>query len=199
MSSLMPEVPDSRYAPIPQKKYHCVPACLQMILTKHELHVPSQDEIGYNLGVIVPSDEAGNFDPVRVGIEPDGCHGTHLEKPEYDFNTVARALGWGVKMTCRSPDNFTTSESLLDYLTQAEEADKDVILCYDFPALYENGSGGHTNLFDRVRPEGIRVIEPIEIAARPNYLWRTQDPTELLTAMQVHADYMGGTWEIELT
>lgn len=167
-----------------------------MILARHGLHVPSQDEIGHALGVIVPPEEAANFDPVRVGVEPDGRYGTHLEKPEYDFDTIARALGWGVKMTCRPPDTFKTPDSLTDYLAQAEEADKDIIICYD-PS--KNGSGGHVNLFDRVIPEGIRVIEPAEKAALPNYLWRVQDPTELLGAMEVHTDYMGGTWEIELT
>jgi hypothetical protein len=192
-----PEITDSRYIPIPQKKYHCVPACLQMILGKLGLHVPTQDEIGYNLGVVVPPEEAANYVPVRVGVSPDGYYGTRLDNPRYDFNKVSRALGWGVKMSCLPPATFKTPDSLVDYLARAEKSDRHIIICYDFLTLYKNGGiGGHANLFDRIIPEGIRVIEPIEIVSRPDYLWRIQDPDKLLEAMRAHENYMGGIWEI---
>ncbi len=199
MSDITPEILDSRYVPTPQKKYHCVPAAIQMIMRKNGLVAPSQDEIGFNLGVIIPPDAAEQFDPVRVGVEPDGCYGTHLEKPEFDFNAVANRLGWGLAMKHVPANEFESPADLAEYLSDAEEADDDVAICFDFLAMYENGKGGHVNLFDRVTPDGIRVIEPIQVAGHENNLWRIHDTGALLKAMEVHVDYLGGVWEFELT
>ena len=43
-----------RYTPITEKPYCCVPAVLQMIQQRRGFDFASQDEIGYQLGLIVP-------------------------------------------------------------------------------------------------------------------------------------------------
>ncbi len=44
------------YEPITEKEYCCVPAVLQMIQARKGLSYDSQDEIGYQLGLMVPPD-----------------------------------------------------------------------------------------------------------------------------------------------
>lgn len=171
-----------------------------MILEKHGLPVPSQDVIGFNLGVVVPIEEAGDFSPVRTGMGDRVGVGTQLCEPKYDFNMVAQRLGWGLRMTCMPPSDFSSSEALLDHLVQAEREDRDVAVCYDSSTIYGGAEGGHVNLFDRALPGGlVRLIEPAVFPGYKDYLWRTASPDNLLEAMAVHVEWMGGVWEIELT
>lgn len=191
---------DSRYVPISQKKYHCVPACVQMIMRRHGLDVPSQDLLGFNLGVVIPHEEVSDFNPVRIGAksDPNVGVGTQLAKPEYDFNTVAKRLGLGLAMTVTPPTDFASPEELTEYLRGAEQHDKDVVVCYDFPTMYQNGRNGHANLFDKVlSDEEIRLIEPIVVPEHETSLWRKTDAGLLLRSMTAHAEWMGGVWEFE--
>lgn len=193
---------DSRYTPIPQKNYHCVPACVQMIMHKHGLNVPSQDLLGYNLGVVVPQQEATHFNPVRTGQEsdPEVGVGTQLAKPEYDFNKVAKRLGLGIGMTVIPPTDFASPEELTEYLGECEHQDRDIIVCYDFSTMYHNGRNGHVNLFDRVVSEGeVRLIEPIVVPGHETSLWRKTNAGLLLRSMIAHSEWMGGVWEFEQT
>lgn len=199
MSSLNHETIDSRYLPIPQKKYLCVPACIQMVLQKHSLPIPSQDELGYHLGVVVPPEEARDFNPVRVGSGSEVGIGTQMLRPEYDFNTVAKRLSLGLGMTLVPPDSFGSPGEFTAFLAETEKADNDVVVCFDFTERYQIEGGGHVNLFDRVLPDNqVRLIEPMVTPGYEDYLWRETDATRLLQAMKVHTEWMGGIWEIQL-
>lgn len=200
MSRVPPEVSDSRYEPIVQKEHCCVPACIQMVLTKHDLPVPSQDELGYHLGLVVPSEKAHLFNPVRTGPDrPSAGWGTQMHKPEYDFNVVSRQLKLGLTMTRIAPESFEDPGALVNYLAEAEEADGDVLACYDFATRYDKGRGGHVNVFDRILPDNkVRLVEPFVHPDNPDYLWREVEAAKLLLAMTVHSDHMGGLWNISV-
>ncbi|MCP4260688.1 MAG: hypothetical protein GY774_24660 [Planctomycetes bacterium] len=78
-----------KYEPITEKKYCCVPAVLQMIQVRQGLINLSQDEIGSQLGLIVPPHPENLFERVRTGPEA-GC-GTQTSKEEFSIaNYFAR-------------------------------------------------------------------------------------------------------------
>jgi len=53
-----------------EKEYCCVPAVLQMVQERRGLESSSQEEIGYQLGLIVPKEKAHLFSKVRTGRIP---------------------------------------------------------------------------------------------------------------------------------
>lgn len=197
----LPTIQDSRYEPIAQKEYCCVPACIQMIMQKHSLDYPTQDELAYHLGVVVPPEMAHLLNPVAVGTGPESGNGTQLLDPKYEFNTVADRLGLGIHMRYIQPAQFSAT-SLLEYFKSAERTDADVIVCYDFKTRYGiEPLVGHVNLFDRItdNEDPIRFIEPQATPGYEDYLWRHANAATLLGAMQAHDRWMGGVWEITTT
>jgi sulfur carrier protein ThiS len=171
-----------------------------MILRKHGMPLPSQDELGYQLGLVVPPEKANVFKPVRVGSGPEAGIGTQLYRPEYNFDTVAKKLGWGLRLSYRPPHEFLSANSLRDYLSEVETSDRDVVVCYDFSTLYKTeNTSGHVNLFDRVvSDDQVRLIEPAARSGHEDYLWRQADTSTLLTAMVANSELMGGLWDIEI-
>jgi hypothetical protein len=45
---------DSRYVPLTQQKWCCVPTCIQMVMIKQGIPLQPAELIGYELGLIVP-------------------------------------------------------------------------------------------------------------------------------------------------
>ena len=73
------------YTPVTEKPYCCIPAALQMILKRRGLQYQSQEEIGYQLGLIVPSELKHQFTQVRTGPEPNAGYGTQTSKKEFSI------------------------------------------------------------------------------------------------------------------
>lgn len=75
-----------KYNPKTEKPYCCVPAVLQMIQERRGLDFASQDEIGYQLGLIVPTKKAYSFSKVRTGRMPKTGWGTQTNKKQCSIN-----------------------------------------------------------------------------------------------------------------
>ena len=71
-----------RYKHISQKPYCCVPACVQMILQRRKLPTPTQSDIGYELGMILPAAKRG---VIKIKSHTD-------KKP---------ATGWGTRINLK--------------------------------------------------------------------------------------------------
>ena len=74
-----------KYVPITEQPYCCVPACIQMILLRRGIPLKSQEEIGYNLGLIVPQRYKNLFGKVRTGKRPKDGWGTQTGKLIYSL------------------------------------------------------------------------------------------------------------------
>jgi hypothetical protein len=74
-----------RYDPITEKPYCCVPAVLQMIQARRSLRSTSQEEIGWELGLIVPPEIKSKFTKVRTGSKPRTGYRTQTSKPEFSI------------------------------------------------------------------------------------------------------------------
>ena len=188
---------NSRYVPVAQKPFCCVPACLQMILNKHGINPPTQDMLGYHLGLVVPPEKADKFSPVRIGSGPEAGTGTRIFEPEYNFNTVAERLGWGLEFLFTSPDDLTM-KGLADYLSEGEAEDRDAIVSIDYRTLYRTKeTSSHVSLFDGISGDTVQLVDPAVIAGIASQI-RQVNISTLLTAMQNNSPWMGGLWEIIL-
>lgn len=85
-------IANSRYIPLTQQPYCCVPACFQMIMYRHGIPLVPQEELAYELGLIVPEKDTYLFGKVRSGEKPSSGWGTQIQKDEYDPNKVFKSL-----------------------------------------------------------------------------------------------------------
>ncbi len=79
-------MPRKPYIPLTQQPFCCVSTCIQMILLRRGLPLYSQEEIGYELGLVVPKEYANLFQKVRTGKKPSAGWGTQINKPNYSLN-----------------------------------------------------------------------------------------------------------------
>ena len=74
------------YKLIKQKPYCCVPVCISMILDRRKIKHGSQEEIGYELGLVVLKEKTHLFTKVRIGKKPVAGYGTQINKEKYSIN-----------------------------------------------------------------------------------------------------------------
>ena len=90
---------DSRYVPLTQQNWCCVPTCIQMIMLKHEVPLLAAEFLGYHLGLIVPEQELKYFWNARTGKRPSSGWGTQIGNQKYEPNLVFEKLNIPLKMS----------------------------------------------------------------------------------------------------
>lgn len=75
-----------KYKKIVQKKYCCVGACLEMVLNRHHIKNSGQEDIAYQLGLIVPDEVKDNYKKVWSGKKPIAGYGTQIQEEQYSIN-----------------------------------------------------------------------------------------------------------------
>ncbi len=192
MRSIIPK--DSRYLPIVQERYHCVPACILMILHRRTMSLVPQQLLGYHLGMRVPKKDAHLFFNARTGKKPSSGYGTRIGIKEYSIEAAFKKLGIPLAMTFHPISSFD-DEAFIRFIGETTRKDKDIILCFDAGAL--NGTrkkGGHVCVLDAFDPakKQVRIIDPSPRRAK----WRLVSVGRLKRAMERHGDKnFGGFWE----
>jgi hypothetical protein len=147
------------YSPVTEMPYSCVPAVLQMILKRRGLKYQSQEEIGYQLGLIVPSDYRHHFTRVRTGSEPKAGYGTRTSKKEFSVPNYFRKNNLPLKLTQRQPAHI---QELRECLNNALTCGDDVIICYNRRLLFGDGDLEHVSLIQSFDNEAdtVLIIDP---------------------------------------
>jgi len=195
MNELTPQ--DSRYLPITQQRWCCVPACISMIMYKHGIPMIPQEELGHYLGLIVPKDQTFLFYNGKTGPRPKGGYGTRIFEKEFYPDEAFKRLKIPLKMIFHPIDEFNTKEELEKLLKKNEKEEGDAVLCFDYGSLHDHKYvGGHAVIFDRVLDGQARIVDPwFELPK-----WQTHDISKLFKAMQKHGkEQMGGVWEFFTT
>jgi len=197
MKEIVPR--DSRYVPITQQRWCCVPACVSMIMYRHKIPLVYQEELGYHLGLIMPKDELKNYWNARTGLRPPAGYGTQIFKKEYYPDVAFKKLKIPLKMIFHPVDGYKSAEEFKKYLESVEKEDKDVAVCFDYGKMYNHiYVGGHVSLIDRVdfEKDEVRLIDPLYEVPK----WRIVKISKLIKAMQFHTSAnMGGFWEFART
>lgn len=189
---------NSRYIPLTQQPACCVPTCFQMIMYKHGITLKPAEEIGHYLGLIVHPDRKKLFYNVRTSPDkPPAGYGTRIYDPEFEPNNVFRKLGIPLVFERRLINQFSSPPEIIGYLKNAEEKDKDVLLCFNHGALIDDPTKdwGHVCVFDRMVDNQIRLIDPTPDQPK----WRLVSVEKMFDAMKKHGEQKSaGFWEISL-
>lgn len=190
----------TRYVPLTQQKWCCVPTCIQMVMLRHTIPLQPAELIGYHMGLVVPKEDLLFFYNARTGPKPPSGYGTQAGKVAYGPNRVFKKLGIPLKMSWSLINKFKTIDSFRVYLLDVSKKDTDVLICYDWPTLFgikDAEHGGHVCVLDTVflKEDIVRFIDPSAFAAK----WISVKIPELYEAMKFHGkEKGGGFWELEV-
>jgi len=148
-----------KYNPKTEKEYCCVPAVLQMVQERRCLEFTSQDEIGYQLGLIVPKEKIHLFSKARTGRMPKTGWGTQTEKKQYSINNYFNKNNLPLKLTNY---NMQKIENVSKFISQNIMKNNDIIICYNSRLLFGEGDIEHVSLIQEIDDENhdLTIIDP---------------------------------------
>jgi len=186
---------NSRYIPMTQQRWCCVPTCILMIMYRHGISLITQEELGWYLGLIMPKEETKNYWNARTGPRPPAGYGTQIFKKEFYPDVAFKKLKIPLKMVFHPVDEYKDTKDLEEYLKSIEKDDKDVAVCFDYGKLHDHRYvGGHICLIDRadLQKGEVRLVDPLYEVPK----WRTDKISKIFEAMKYHGSKnMGGIWE----
>jgi len=181
-----------RYDPITEKPYCCVPAVLQMIQARRGLPLLSQDEIGWELGLIVPPEIKSAFTRVRTGSMPRAGYGTQTSKPEFSIERYFDRKHLPLSIAGVSP--FSLKE-LISNIETALSQDNDIVLCFNSRLLFGDGDLEHASLIEEFNKNSgqVKVVDPAIGAPKR----RITGVNEIFKTINNHnVSEIGGLWII---
>jgi len=181
-----------RYLPIVQQPYCCVAACFQMVMYRHRLPLIPQEELAYELGLIVPEKDSHLFAKVRTGSKPSSGWGTQIQKKEFKPAKVFKKLKIPLEFNQYFIKDFKNPEGLKELLVSIQKKDTDGILCFDYGKLWGIPSnGGHVCVFDRIDGNKVHIVDPEYKVPK----FRIANLDRLFKAMDFHGDSNStGVW-----
>lgn len=187
---------DSKYIPLTQQRWCCVPTCIQIVMLRYNIPLISAELIGYELGLIVPRIGVKLFWNPRTGRKPKSGFGTQKDKPQYGPNKFFKKYNIPFKMRWDLISKFKDYRSFLNYLNEIQET-QNILICFDWGTLFKSKyHGGHVCLIDKIymEKELIRIVDPEQNAPK----WRIIKMKKLFEAMKFHTNKnSGGFWEIK--
>jgi len=142
-----------------EKEYCCVPAVLQMVQERRGFEFSSQEEIGYQLGLIIPKEKAHLFSKVRTGRIPKTGWGTQTSKKQYSINNYFVKNNLPLELTIY---NVQEIKNVSEFVIQNFMNDNDIIICYNSQFLFDDGDIEHVSLIQEIETENdkLTIIDP---------------------------------------
>ena len=171
----------SRYTHITQQPFCCVPACVQMVLSRRNLPLFSQDYIGAELGLAL------------TGKKPSAGWGTQVDKLEYSINSFFRKHNLPLQ-----EEYFPVSklENIAEWTNKQISYDNDLLVCFNYGLLYQNKyqkHQGHVCILDSMQKENAILVDPEESAQA----YRHVGLKNLIDSTRLHGENnLGGFWLI---
>jgi hypothetical protein len=191
---------DSRYIPLTQQMWCCVPTCLQMVMLRHNIPLLPAELIGHHLGLIVDAESTKYFWNVSTGPKPSSGYGTRISLPQYSLESMFNKLNIPLKSELKLISNFVTIDEFRAYMQSKVKDNHDILACFDWPTLFnptESSHWGHVCVIDKIDSDSnsVRLIDPSQSSAK----WINVQITSMYQAMKFHGDNnSGGFWEISL-
>ena len=152
----------------------------------------SQDEIGWELGLIVPPEIKSEFIKVRTGSKPRAGYGTQTSSPEFSIERYFDSNQLPLSITKVSPSSLKEMISTID---AALAQDNDIILCFNSQLLFGDGDIEHVSLIEEFNKDSgqITVVDPAIGAPKR----RNTTGAEVFKTIQNHdVSEIGGLWII---
>jgi hypothetical protein len=179
-----------KYDPKVEKPYCCVPAVLQMIQERRGFEFASQDEIGYQLGLIVPKEKAHFFSKVRTGRMPRTGWGTQTSKKQYSINRYFVKNNLPLRLTVY---NVRVVKNVSEILVQNLTNNNDIIICYNSQLLFAEGDIEHVSLIQELDTDNdeITIVDP---AIGGPKIRKTKLPRLIFVLKSHQVSKQGGFW-----
>ncbi len=153
----------------------------------------TQEDIGYELGLIVPDSEKHHFTRVRTGPEPKAGYGTQTSLEEF---SLARFLARQPKPLHQRMFRPQRAAELASFIDAALRIDCDIILCFDSQKLFGEGDREHVALIENcdILSEELLLVDPA-IGAPKLRRVSIARVCDVLAAHEVSAS--AGLWVVE--
>lgn len=189
---------DTDYIPLTQQYYLCVPTCLQMIMLRHKINIMSSEEIGDQLGLVVPETEKRYFWNAKFGKPHNSGYGTNINK--FPLNDFFQKNNIPMVHTFTPISTFKDLSDLSIQIISRRSMNESILVCYDWGTLFkdDNKHWGHVCLVDQLDKEFnlVRIIDPDPDQPK----WKYIHLEDLYNAMRFHGDEKaGGLWVFKLT
>lgn len=160
-----------------------------MVMYRNGIALIEQEDLGYELGLIVPEKAKKYFNRVRTGTEPPAGWGTQIRIPEYSLDNAFSKLGVPLESRIHTVEYIKSVDMLKKFFEDTLKDDADALVCFKS----DSGNGGHVCVFDYMEGNNVWLVDPnIE---RPRH--RKIDIAELYQRMVDHgASKSAGCWEI---
>jgi hypothetical protein len=179
---------DTRYVPFVQQLYCCVPTCVQIVLYKNKLALIPQEEIGTQLGLVVPEEVKDLFYGVETAKQPPigSGFGTRIQIPKFSMSQLIKKQKWPFTFDTLLASVFKDVHEFVAKLHELVQNDNDVLVCFQ-----NDHDAGHVCVIDKVSTDEVRLIDPSQNFPK----WRNISSQELFDRVQVHGDTnYGGIW-----
>lgn len=145
-----------KYNKIIQKPHCCVGACIEMILNRHCINNTGQEDIAYQLGLVVPESDRHLFKKVRTEEKPSSGYGTQIQKEEYSINNYFRVNNIPLKEIYNFINNI---DDVRDFLKL--NSDEDILVCFHCGTLFDapHANWGHMMLFDHIEDDHVMLLD----------------------------------------
>jgi hypothetical protein len=170
------------YQTVNNRPYYCVPSCIQMVLKRRNLPVVSLEEIGKNLGIIIPG----------AGIKkPPYGWGTRLDIPRYSLNNFLEKEN--IPLKC-SKYHFNNISEFSQFVTYNLLKGKDILAIYRYGTLYhKNIPWGHASLIQSIKGTKIKLKDPNDNELKSVTI---DNLVEALVNHQMHGKSFGSLYAI---
>lgn len=139
--------------------YCCVPAVLQMVFERRRMRVPEQEDIGYELGLIVPEEIAHRFRRVRTGPQPPSGWGTQIGSEEFSIQRYFDRHRLPLRIVPYLAAEIMDLETFLaDHLERGD----DIVACFDRQHLLGGGDTEHVALVQALHRGSVILVDPAE-------------------------------------
>lgn len=160
-----------------------------MVLDRRKIKHGSQEEIGYELGLIVPKNDERFFTKVRTGRKPVAGYGTQIQKDKYSISN------YFLKNKINLKETYFPVEKIKDIKSFIRDNLKinDLIVCFSYKKLYGTVEYGHVSLIQNMKGEIVTLVDPWKKGPAE----RKVKLSDLVRAMKYHGkEKRGGFWLI---
>jgi hypothetical protein len=191
---------DSRYIPLTQQRWLCVPTCIQMIMLRHNIPLIPAELMGHHMKLVVPKEDTFLFwdKNIKTGEKPKAGYGTQLTVGSgLSMNDVFNKLKIPLEMKRKLINQFENFGEFKKYFENFDP-NKDVLVCYDWGTLFDKViKQGHVCVIDKIDLDKseARIIDPSVKSPK----WKNIKIEKLYKAMKVHGkDNGAGFWEFSV-
>jgi hypothetical protein len=161
-----------------------------MVLDRRKVKHGTQDEIGYELGLVVPKDIAGEFNKIRTGKKPIAGYGTQVSKKQYSINHFFQKYKINLRETYYPPEKIT---DYAKFITDNISKSNDLIVCFNNELLFGSGDWGHVCVIQSINKNIVTLVDPGRSVPKK----RKAELPNLISVIKKHGKKRrGGFWVI---